>query len=208
MINRFHLILTFIIFTLSFNMLSAQREDLPPLIQCDVDSLIAETDSVRFRMFPVVYHAKYMLMDKSGTGGWPPIPFMPDVFVDMVNYPDSGVLGIQYGRFQAQSLSFYDYGGVHFTQVHLAPEVWIKTDSGKVATYPDDEMVTITLASSFGRAWVRFDEEAESDNWLETFVEKDMAGFGPEISEVRKGSSGENWLMMFGELWSGVKQRE
>lgn len=195
-------------FLLLGNRMVAQVEDLPPLLSVNVDSVISETDSFRFRMYPVQYHSKYMLMDRSGTGGWPPIPFMPDVFSDMVTFPDSGSLGIPYGAFQAQLVSFYDYGGVHFTQIHLAQSSWVNTDSGRVEQFTDEDMVTVTLAASFGRCWIRFDEEAESDNWLETFVEKDMAGFGPELSEMRQGTSGENWFRMFVELWADIKSYE
>jgi len=198
----------FLLFSFCFLTASAQREDLAPLLKPNVDSIIRQTDSLRFQLFPTEYHKKYMLLDKIGTGGWPPVPFMPDVFSDLVTYPDSGSLRIPYGKFQAHSLSFYDYGGVHFHQINLAPVTYFKQDSTTTEVLSEENMVTITLANSFGKAWIRFDEEAESDNWLEVFVEKDMEGFGPKLSEIREGSYGEGLLDMFLELFTSIKAKQ
>ena len=177
--------------------LSAQQQDLPPLVQPDVDRLISRTDSLRYNWLPEVYHQKYLLLDQLDAV---PIPFLPDVFTDLVTWPDSGNLNVPYGKFRLHSCSLYDYGGVHFTQVHLAPFKETPTDSLPSIELLEDEMVTLTLGYSFGHAWLRFDEEAESDNWLEVFVEKGMKGFGPELAGIRENSPGASYLAMYQEL--------
>ena len=183
-----------------------QIADLPPLVKVDTQALIAHTDSLRFSLFPEIYHAKYMLLTAQENQGWPPIPFMPDVFDQLVFFPDSGQLNLQYGKFQVHSIAFYDYGGVHFNQINLAT---YPADSSaaviEATTYlPEESLVTITFANCFGRAWIRFDDEKESDEWLEAFVEQQMQAFGPEVSEIREGSSGAVWLTMYTELLKEV----
>lgn len=195
------------VFVLVFRVGFGQIEDLPPLVETDVEALIADTDSLRFSLYPEVYQSQYMLLDSNFNNGWPPIPFMPDVFDQLVLYPDSGTLDLTYGKFQVHSMAFYDYGGVHFNQINLAPLLTVERGADTAVTFSEDNMVTVTLATSLGRAWIRFDEEAESDEWLESFVEKRMVAFGPEVSGIRVKSSGAAWLSMFTELLNGISKK-